>query len=382
MQLKEKITAALKEINYPGFGKDIVTLGAVEKVETPEGAPVRVSLKQLGGKDEARHQLVHSIEDRLAELVDGAGVEVYIGGKLASHECGHDHGQGGSDHGHDHGHGHGHAHGQQKVFVRGKLPGVKNIIPVTSGKGGVGKSTVAVNLAYTLSQLGHKVGILDLDIFGPSIPKMLGIKERLGIRGDMIVPGEAKGLKVISIGMAVDDEEAMIMRGPMVMKVLDQLINQVDWDRLDYLIVDMPPGTGDVPLSLVQKLAVTGAVVVTTPQDVALMDVRRAVNMFRQTQTHILGIVENMSYYVCAKCGDKSHIFGHGGGEKEAQRSGAPLLGSIPLVKVICEEADKGSPIFDRAKNPELAKVFEDLARNVIAKAAEAPEPVQEEESA
>jgi len=194
------------------------------------------------------------------------------------------------------------------------------------------------------------------------------------------MPAMAQGLKIISIGMAVDDDEAMVMRGPMVMKVLDQLINQVDWENLDYLIVDMPPGTGDVPLSLTQKLAITGAVVVTTPQDVALIDVRRAANMFRQTKTHILGIVENMSHYVCAKCGDTAHIFGHGGGQKESDRLGVPLLGSIPLMKVICEEADKGSPIFDRKKNPELAKVFEELARNVMEKAAEAPEPVQDED--
>ncbi|MDH5511370.1 MAG: Mrp/NBP35 family ATP-binding protein [Nitrospinota bacterium] len=370
MDLKERITDALKQVKYPGFDKDIVTLGAVDGVETSEGGKPRVSLKRIDGKDEAKAQLVQDIRQALSSIVDGKGVDVYIGGQPAgpAHSKGH------------HGHGHGQAQGQS-LFVRNRIPGVKYIIPVTSGKGGVGKSTVAVNLAYTLSQLGNKVGVLDLDLFGPSIPKMLGTKDRLGTRGDQIIPGEAKGLKVISLGMAVDDDEAMIMRGPMVMKVLDQLISQVDWDKLDYLIVDMPPGTGDVPLSLVQKLDITGAVVVTTPQDVALIDVRRAFNMYAQTQTHILGIVENMSHYVCANCGDTAHIFGQGGGEKESERLGVPLLGSIPLMKVICEEADKGSPIFDREKNPELAKVFEELANKVIERAAEAPKMPSPEET-
>ncbi|MDH5639581.1 MAG: Mrp/NBP35 family ATP-binding protein [Nitrospinota bacterium] len=359
MELSEKIESALKKINYPGFSKDIVTLGAVEKIEAADSGPVRIFLKQISGNDETRDALVSQIEESLKPVVDGAGVEVYSGGKplgaAAQPAPGQEQGQ--------------------PVFVRDKLSGVKQIIPVTSGKGGVGKSTVAVNLAYTLSQLGKKVGILDLDIFGPSIPKMLGINERLGVRDDWIIPGEAKGLKVISIGMAIDDEEAMIMRGPMVMKVLDQLLNHVEWGELDYLLVDLPPGTGDVPLSLVQKVAITGAVVVTTPQDISLIDVRRAISMYRQTQTHILGIVENMSYHVCQNCGEKTHIFGEGGGTKEAEKYGVPLLGEIPLLKVICDEADKGSPVFDQEKNPELAMVFENLARTVMAKADEAPEP-------
>ena len=368
MELKERITAALRQVKYPGFDKDIVTLGAVDSVEASQDGSSRVSLKQIGGsKEESRAKLVQDIQKALEPIVDGAGVEIFIGGQPAQ------------AHGHDHGHGQAQ---QQPLYTRDRISGVKNIIPVTSGKGGVGKSTVAVNLAYTLSKLGKKVGVLDLDIFGPSIPKMLGSKDRLGTRGDQIIPAEVQGMKVISIGMAVDDDEAMIMRGPMVMKVQEQLMNHVDWDKLDYLIVDMPPGTGDVPLSLVQKLEITGAVVVTTPQDVALIDVRRAVNMYRQTETHILGIVENMSHYVCAKCGDTAHIFGKGGGAREAERLGLPLLGSIPLMKVICEEADKGSPIFDRDKNPELARVFEDLANTVMEKAAQAPKMPSPEKKA
>ncbi len=358
MVSRDKVIDALKGIPYPGFDKDIVTLQFVEDVEiTPEA--VVVVLRSSSSSDGAMGALSKQIENAVSSVSEGLAVQVLTGS--APQQPG--------------GHDHDHQHGGGEAMGRKDLPGVKNIIPVTSGKGGVGKSTVSVNLAYSLSQMGNKVGLLDLDIFGPSVHKMLGANERLAVVDDMINPVERYGIKVISIGMAVEDSEAMIMRGPMVMKLIDQLINQIAWGELDYLIVDLPPGTGDVPLSLTQQVAIKGAVIVTTPQDVALIDVRRAVAMFQLTQTHILGIVENMSHYVCEKCGEVAHIFGEGGGLRESEKLGVPLLGSVPLTKSICEDADKGNPVFSKEDNPEIAKYFEDLTNSVLDAICNAPDP-------
>lgn len=346
MPTKEQILEKLKNVAYPGFDKDIVSLGAVESVDaTPDS--VTISVREISADAETLEKLSGQIKEAAGKAAGGAEVHVLMKGQGAQKQA------------------HPPAEGEA-LFVRDKIPGVKHIVPITSGKGGVGKSTVAVNLAYTLSQLGNKVGILDLDIFGPSVHRMLGAKGMLEVEGEQILPYESKGLKIISVGMAVPDDDALILRGPMVMKLLNQLMGQVKWGDLDYLIVDLPPGTGDVPLSLVQQLDITGAIVVTTPQDISLIDVRRAISMFNQTQTHIMGIVENMSHYVCEKCGEVAHIFGKEGGVAEAGKLGVPLLAQIPLVKSICESMDAGNPIFDREKSPELAKVFEGLAGEVV----------------
>ncbi len=356
---REQIIEALKQVMYPGFDRDIITLGAVDDIRTGPDS-ITITLKKISADEATVAGLSEEILLHVGKVAADRKVNVVHG----DGKGGHDHGNGGDN------------NNSKTPFQRKTLPGVKHIVPVTSGKGGVGKSTVAVNLAHTVSELGSKVGILDLDIFGPSVHKMLGTNERLAVVDDMILPVEKYGLKLISIGMAVDDAEAMILRGPMVMKVIDQLINQVNWGELDYLFVDLPPGTGDVPLSLTQQLAIDGAVVVTTPQDVALIDVRRSVSMYKQTQTRILGIVENMSYYVCGKCGEIAHLFGEGGGAAEAESLGVPLLGSIPLVKSICTGADNGSPVFNRETNPELAKVFESLAERVKEEVAKVPAPL------
>jgi len=358
MVTKEQVQETLSKVIYPGFNKDIVSTGAVLDIEITDDS-ITVSVRPISAENETISGLATEIKAAVAGIADGAEVIVAMGG-----QAGGEHGQSQAQ------------EEQGSPFVRNKLPGVKHIVPVSSGKGGVGKSTTAVNLAFSLSQLGYKTGILDLDIFGPSIHKMLGATEKLEIVDNMIVPVSRHGLKVISVGMAVEDAEAMILRGPMVMKLIDQLINQVNWGELDYLIVDLPPGTGDVPLSLTQQVAVTGVVVVTTPQDVALIDVRRSVSMFQKTGTHILGLVENMSFYVCEKCGDIAHVFGKDGGKEESEKLGVPLLGSIPLTKSICEEADKGSPIVDREKSPELFELFEKLAKQVIERVDTAPAPV------
>ncbi len=352
MEMKDQVLESLKNVLYPGFSKDIVTMGAVEGVDaTPDS--IVVAMKTLSADEPVVDALTEEIRNAVGSVAGNAEIHVVYGGKA------------------------GHSAQAPKTadspFRRNKLPGVKRIVPIVSGKGGVGKSTVAVNLAATLARMGNKVGLLDLDIFGPSIHKMLGVKMRLTAENNQIIPAQAHGMKVISVGMAVEDDEAMILRGPMVMKLLNQLIQQVNWGELDYLIVDMPPGTGDVPLSLAQQLDITGAIVVTTPQDMSLIDVRRGIAMLKTVETHILGIVENMSHYVCESCGDVAHIFGKGGGQKESERLNLPLLGQIPLVKSICEEADAGAPIVDPEKSPEIAKVFEDIAAEVIKKCDATP---------
>lgn len=225
------------------------------------------------------------------------------------------------------------------------LPGVKNIVAVGAGKGGVGKSTAAVMLAYGLQRSGASVGILDADVYGPSIPTMTGLEGiKPEVSGKMIIPPQAGGVKIMSIGFMVDRDKALIWRGPMTHGVVKQFLEQVDWGDLDYLIVDLPPGTGDVPLSLAQAVPMTGAVVVCTPQDIALNDARRAVRMYQQLNVACLGIIENMSYYLCPKCGNRDELFDHGGAKAEAKALGVPFLGEIPLNTKVRQYGDAGVP--------------------------------------
>ncbi|HYP62497.1 MAG TPA: Mrp/NBP35 family ATP-binding protein, partial [Acidocella sp.] len=225
------------------------------------------------------------------------------------------------------------------------VPGVKKIIAVASGKGGVGKSTVAVNLAVALAQSGLKVGLLDADIYGPSVPRMLGASAQPVVQGGRILPLMAFGLKLMSIGFLVPEEKALVWRGPMVMSAINQMLGQVEWGELDMLVVDMPPGTGDAQLTLAQKAKPHGAVIVSTPQDISLLDARRGITMFNQVGVPVLGIVENMSFFCCPNCGHRSDIFGHGGARAEAERLGVPFLGEIPLQIAIRESGDVGMPI-------------------------------------
>ena len=227
-----------------------------------------------------------------------------------------------------------------------RIPGVANIVAIASGKGGVGKSTVSANLAVALAAAGKRVGLLDADVYGPSQPRMMGISGRPSSPdGKTILPLRNHGVTCISIGFMVPEGEAVIWRGPMLMGALQQLLNQVQWGRLDVLLIDLPPGTGDVQLTLSQKAEVTGAIVVSTPQDVALLDARKALNMFEKTGTPVLGMVENMSTHICSKCGHEEHIFGHGGARKEAETLGIPFLGEIPLDLAIRTAGDGGAPI-------------------------------------
>jgi len=253
------------------------------------------------------------------------------------------------------------------------LPGVRNIIAVASGKGGVGKSTTAVNLALALAQEGARVGLLDADIYGPSQPQMLGLAGRQpeSPDGKQMEPLEAYGVQAMSIGFLVDVETPMVWRGPMVSQALEQLLNETRWQDVDYLIVDMPPGTGDTQLSLAQKVPVTGAVIVTTPQDIALLDARKGLKMFEKVNIPILGIVENMSIHVCSNCGHAEHIFGEGGGERMCQDYDAEFLGSLPLDMAIRQMADGGKPTVVGAPDSKAAEIYRAIARRVAVKVAE-----------
>jgi ATP-binding protein involved in chromosome partitioning len=250
------------------------------------------------------------------------------------------------------------------------IPGVGSVIAVASGKGGVGKSTVAVNLALGLSKLGLKVGLLDADIYGPSVPRMLNITEKPESDGKMLKPIERYGIKAMSIGFLVDTDTPMIWRGPMVQSALMQMMNDVAWAPLDVLVLDMPPGTGDAQLTIAQRVPLKGAVIVSTPQDIALIDARKGLAMFRKTAVPILGIVENMSTFVCPECGHESHIFGHGGARVTAEELDAPFLGEIPLVRAIRETSDAGTPIVAHAPDSLEAKAFLALAQKVAQKIA------------
>ena len=253
------------------------------------------------------------------------------------------------------------------------MPGVKNIIAVASGKGGVGKSTTAVNLALALAQEGATVGILDADIYGPSLPQMLGLggQQPESRDGQNMEPLEAHGVQAMSIGFMVDVETPMVWRGPMVAQALDQLLGQTNWRDVDYLIVDMPPGTGDIQLSLAQKVPVTGALIVTTPQDIALLDARKGLKMFEKVNIPILGIVENMSIHICSKCGHEEHIFGEGGGAQMCKDYDVELLGSLPLEMAIREMADGGTPTVVGVPDSRTAEIYRGIARRVAVKIAE-----------
>ena len=341
----DAVQSALKALIDPNTQKDYVSSRAVKSLRV-EGDVVVVDI-ELGYPAKTQHAAIRgAVEQAVAAVPGVARVEVGVASKIV-------------------------AHAVQRSLK--PLAGVRNIIAVASGKGGVGKSTTATNLALALAQEGASVGLLDADIYGPSIPQMLGLagKQPESSDGEKMDPLEAYGVQTMSIGFMIDVDSPMVWRGPMVTQALEQLINQTKWRDLDYLIVDMPPGTGDTQLTLAQKVPVTGAVIVTTPQDIALIDARKGFKMFEKVGIPILGLVENMSIHICSKCGHEEHIFGQGGGEKMCADFKVPFLGALPLDIQIRTEADSGAPTVVADPDGRIASIYKQIARKVAVRIAE-----------
>jgi ATP-binding protein involved in chromosome partitioning len=354
----DALREVLRSIADPASGKDIVSAGLVEGIEL-RGSLVQVALLTDRAHSKAMEPVRAAVEALLARQPGITNASAVLTAHKAQTAAPAGNGPG---HGHGHGQAHGQGHGQKPPLL---LPDVKAIVAVASGKGGVGKSTVAVNLAVSLARQGLRTGLLDADIYGPSLPRMLGLSRKPEVRKDKMIPLEAWGLSCMSIGFLVDEETPMIWRGPMVMGALEQMMGQVEWGALDILVVDMPPGTGDAQLTMAQRVALTGAVIVSTPQDIALIDARRGVRMFERTKVPVLGLVENMSFFCCPACGHRADIFGHGGARVEAARLGTEFLGEVPLLLDIRTASDAGTPIAAAAPDSEGAKAFAAVAARV-----------------
>ncbi len=340
---RDSVEAALRGWIDPYLEQDLVSAKAVKDIRV-DGGKVRIAV-QLGYPAAGFHERLRAgLTEAVRGIQPGAQVEVDISSVIVAHAV-----QGGLK----------------------PLPGIKNIIAVASGKGGVGKSTVAANLALALAAEGARVGVLDADIYGPSQPRMLGVSGQPESRdGKSLEPMSNYGLQIMSIGFLIDEEQPMVWRGPMVTQALTQLLNDTRWRDLDYLVVDLPPGTGDIQLTLAQKVPVTGAVIVTTPQDIALLDARKGLKMFEKVNVPVLGIVENMSTHICSHCGHEEPIFGAGGGARMAADYQVALLGSLPLDIRIREQADAGRPTVVAEPASAIAESYREIARKAAARIA------------
>jgi ATP-binding protein involved in chromosome partitioning len=336
---KEQVLEALRSVQDPDLHKDIVSLDFVKGVAI-DGGLVDFTIELTTPACPVKEEMKAEAESRVAAL---PGVTAARATMTASVRA-----RGGV--------------GRQDV------PGIRNIVAVGAGKGGVGKSTLSVNLAVALRQKGARVGLMDADVYGPNIPQMLGIKDAPEVRDDKkMIPPEAHGIKVMSIGILVPPDQPIIWRGPMLHGAVQQFMREVAWGELDYLIVDLPPGTGDVALTLSQSVPVAGALVVTTPQGVSVADVRKAIGMFRQLNIPLLGVVENMSYFACPHCGERTDIFGHGGGKVMADDLKIPLLGEVPIDVRVRSGGDEGQPVVAAAPDSAAAQAFRDVAGKVAA---------------
>jgi ATP-binding protein involved in chromosome partitioning len=347
--LEQAIWERLKEVRFPGMSRDIVSFGFVDGVQAAAGR-VRVDLAISTHNREAAEQVRREVERAVAGAGGVESVEVHL--RLATPPAPGD-------------------AAQRAVAREARLiPEVRHVVAVASGKGGVGKSTVAANLAVRLAQLGHRVGLLDADIYGPSMPMMFGIAERPRVEGNRIQPFEKHGIRLMSLGFILEVDTPVIWRGPMVVKAIEQMLGDVDWGALDFLIVDLPPGTGDAQLTISQKVPLSGAVIVTTPQDIALIDARKGLAMFRKVEVPVVGIVENMSGFACPRCGEVTPVFKRGGGERTAALLGTVFLGAIPLDPAIVEGGDAGVPIVVAQPAGPHAEAFGRVAEAVVAEVA------------
>lgn len=349
MPKPQEILEELKNVKYPGLSRDIVSFGMVKDIQVGSSG-VNVILSTTTARDQVIAQIRAEVTAVVAAMDGVPNVEVNV---VQSEP-------------------------QRRVPDAGpaEIPGIKHIVAVASGKGGVGKSTVATNLALALAKQGYQTGLLDCDIYGPSVAVMLGLDgPPLGTEDKRILPHEKFGLKVTSFGLFVEDGTPIIWRGPMLTKALTQFFRETEWGDLDYLILDLPPGTGDVQLTITQQIPLAGGVIVTTPQDVALLDVRRGVTMFQQVKAPVLGVVENMSFHTCKKCGSRHEVFGHGGGERYARELSVPFLGRLPLVKAIRESGDKGEPLVVSDPGHPESQVMMEVARQVVREVEAQPRP-------
>src|SRR5436190_10810211 len=337
---EQQITEALKAVKYPGYSRDIVSFGIVKHIAANNGA-ISVTIQLTAANNDAAQKIKTDAEAVLRGLSGAQMVSVQVNQPAAPVGA-----QPGG------------------VAQPNKVPGIKRIVAVASGKGGVGKSTCSVNLACALKNLGERVGLLDCDIYGPSVPLMMGIKQRPTISAEeKMVPPSNYGVKLMSMGFLLDSDQPVIWRGPMIQKTITQFIHSVDWGDLDYLLVDLPPGTGDAQLSLCQTVPLDGGVIVTTPQEASLGVVRKGIAMFQKVNVPILGIVQNMSYFI-TPTGDRIELFGHGGGRTEAGRQNVPFLGEVPIFTEIREGGDSGQPIVVTGPDSAPGRAFSDVAIN------------------
>ncbi|MCB0276300.1 MAG: Mrp/NBP35 family ATP-binding protein [Calditrichaeota bacterium] len=347
---EEAVLDLLRRVEYPGFNADIVSFGLIEQIKIQDNR-ITVNLKFNTTNEETRKAVKSGVQKTLEQEISGPRIMVIEG--IPTLEMP---GLGGPK-------------ANDPWAGRKAVEGIKSILAVASGKGGVGKSTVSTNLAMALSAEGLRVGLMDSDIYGPSVHIMMGVDEKPMVSEDQkLIPTEKFGIKMMSMGFILDKDTPVIWRGPMVIKAVEQFLRDVKWGELDVLVVDLPPGTGDAQLSLVQKTPISGAVVVTTPQEVSLVDARRGHQMFNKLNIHTFGIIENMSYFLNPANGEKVHIFGKGGGPRAAYELGVPFLGEIPLEQAVAEAGDAGEPIVHKAPDSEAGKAFRQIARNLISK--------------
>ena len=337
---EEAVLNSLRSVEDPDLKRDVVSLGFIKKLNV-EGGRVSFDLELTTPACPLKAQLKTAAEEAVRRIEGVTEVNVEVTSNVSAHRV----------------------PGSEEI-----LPDVKNIVAIASGKGGVGKSTVSVSLAVALAKSGARVGLLDTDIYGPSIPIMMGVTEKPEIKGEKLIPIEKYGVSLMSIGFMIPEDTPLIWRGPMVMKAVEQLLTDVEWGELDYLLMDLPPGTGDVQLTLSQKVPLTGAVIVTTPQDVALLDVVRGISMFRKLNVPILGVIENMSFFSCPHCGGRSDIFSHGGGAAASKKLDVPFLGEIPIDLKIREGGDAGKPVPADDLDSASGRVFMDIGEQLAAR--------------